>query len=535
MDIISLLQDRAKQLPHVVQFTFLINDEQQKIATNLDLYQKVHSAASALSKQANNEPVILMYGPGLDFVIGLLACLASGNIAVPIAIPKPQQLDQTRKILSNSKAQVILSEKSLIERFESEFPGLRWTELETHHPHAKYFPTKKKEDVAIIQYTSGSTGVPKGVSVTYQNLSHNILAIIDHFGLTAKSISMSWLPHYHDMGLIDGILQPLITGCHGILTSPRQVIGKPEFWLDCISKYKVTHTGGPNFFFNHCVDKIKENSDWDLSSLRAVYVSAEPVRLETLEKFAEKFQPSGFIKSMFTPGYGLAECTLMVSCKRAGTPLKFADFKLPTGTVRSVALGHPIPEIELKIIEPETQQEVAREAPGEVWVKWPSCAKGYWNNPKETKNSYIQLGKTQGWVKTGDIGIVKDAQLYLVGRLKDLIIINGVNHYAEDLEYTISSRIADLARESCLAFSIEQAEKEELVILIKVLSKTAVSDLRKLKNDANSILFHEFGLAGVNIYFHTGPAYAKTTSGKIKRDFNKTLFLRGTFELLSEE
>lgn len=534
MDLFSFLKERSEQQPEDIAFTFLPSYDQELTLTNRQLFQRVSSIATYLSSKTSKAPILLLFNPGLDFISALIGCLANGNIAVPIAIPKPQQLSSFKNILENSQAYHILSETDLIARFSKDLSEYEWVdanEVLNSNPVYEPFPPHP-DDIGILQYTSGSTGTPKGVMVSHENLAHNVKAIIDHFKIDSDSTSFSWLPHYHDMGLIDGILMPILTGCHGILTSPRQAIGRPEFWLDSITKYQVTHTGGPNFFFGLCLEKITTEKTWDLSSLKDVYVSAEPVRIKTLNAFARKFESYGFSETMFTPGYGLAEATLMVSCKKAGDPIRFSDFELPSGTIESVSLGKLVPGIEAKIVSPETGIE-CQDQPGELWLKGVSVTKGYWNNEKESQAAFPT--ENSGWLKTGDLGIFKNDELYIVGRLKDLIIINGVNYHAEDLEYAVTNNIDLPGRDACLAFSIDSKNREELTILIKVPKSTTTEKLVDLKKEAQKTLYHQFGLAESNIHFHSGPSYAKTTSGKIRRAHNKVLFLKNTFDLLTFE
>lgn len=534
LDFSSILAKRLIDRPDEPAYTFLIDEQNHVSCTNKELYERAQSIACFLASHARNEPIILMFNPGLSFIYSLYGCLMSGNIAVPVVIPKPQQEENLARVIKNCEAKYILSESNLIARYETILEGPLWVDASTLAFTGKggQFYQPQSEDIAIIQYTSGSTGFPKGAMVSYGNLSHNLHAIKDHFNIQKDSVSFSWLPHYHDMGLMDGILQPMISGCKCILTSPRQVVGRPDFWLDCLTKFKVTHTGGPNFFFDLCCKKTSDKKDWDLRSLEDVYVSAEPVRIKTLKRFAEKFARFGFSIEKFTPGFGLAEATLMVSCKTPATPIITESFQLQSHFIDVVSLGKPIKDVIVSIVDPDTNEKRMDGELGEVWIKGPSVTQGYWNDKAHTHEIYYECPDGSKYLRTGDLGTMKSGELFILGRLKDTIIVNGVNYYAEDIEYTISQSHQQMGNESCLVFSVEDGEKEEIVILMRVPAQITYEALKDLNLALRKELFEKFGISKVTINFHTGPSYSKTTSGKVRRSYNRELFIQNKFNLL---
>ncbi len=534
LDFSAILSQRKQASPDKEAYRFLLDQDRFEVLTYAKLYDEVKVMLPSLKSLGNRQPIVLLFNPGLDFIKALYACLCSGHIAVPVAIPRPAQELAFQKILENSGAQLVLTDTDLKSRYSFLASDVRWlavAEIVDETEPVEWIASDP-EDIAILQYTSGSTGNPKGVMVSYANLMHNLAAIRDHFEIDETGVSFSWLPHYHDMGLMDGILQPLLSGCKALLSAPKRVIGNPKFWLDCISTYGVTHTGGPNFFYEVCTEKVAIDGNWDLSSLKDLYISAEPVRLPTLQRFAEKFEPYGFSMDRFTPGFGLAEGTLMISCKKAGLPVTARRFELSSYSIDAVSLGQPIPGIEIKIVHPETQQTCSQGEAGEIWLKGPSVTKGYWKNPEQTNETYEAKIGTDYYLRTGDLGIMESGGvLYVVGRIKDTVIQNGTNYQAEDIEYAISSSHEALRNDSCVAFSVESGIAEELVILIKIATKQKDS-IGEMEYAVRKSLFEKFGLSKASINFHSGTSYAKTTSGKIRRSLNREMYLSGQFNII---
>lgn len=535
LDFNSILSNRLKDCPNDLAYTFLTNHTESSDYTYQNLHNEVNPIANYLNSISVKQPILLLFSPSLKFIKALLACLCSGNIAVPIAIPKPAEKNKLSQIVENSGAKIILSESALIDVHQANNKQLNWIDVDyIVNIDNRQLPSPSSSDIAILQYTSGSTGQPKGVMVSYENLNHNLKAIKDHFGITKKSVSFSWLPHYHDMGLIDGILLPLISGCTAILTSPKQVIGRPDFWFDCITKYGVTHTGGPNFLYDLCIEKATNNTQWNLSTITDLYTSAEPVRIQTLRNFTKKFKSIGFDQEKFTPGFGLAEGTLMVSCQKSNIPIKTRKIKFQTYEIEAVSLGVAISGMNIKIVNPETAELIKGSEPGEIWLNGTSVTQGYWNKPNQTAVTYngIMKGSDERFLRTGDLGILHEGELYVVGRLKDTIILNGFNYHAEDIEYAISRSHDAIRNDASLAFTIETGTSEELVILIKV-SPQVKNIIAEMEHVVRKTLYHQFGISKATINFHTGVAYTKTTSGKIMRFYNKKRYVENQFNLLS--
>ena len=538
LDFFSILSQRRNETPNRTAYTFLTNSSQSIGFTYEQLFNEVAPVASHLRSLSNQEPIILLFSPGLSFIKALYGCLCSGNIAVPVAIPKPAQKEVFLKIIENSGARYILSDPLLQKKYSHIYDDIDWIDIDqVSNKDQLHLPNPSPEDTAMLQYTSGSTGNPKGVMVSYQNLQHNLEAIRDHFGIRKESVSFSWLPHYHDMGLIDGILQPLVSGCKSLLTAPKQVIGRPEFWLDCITKYGITHTGGPNFFYEICLEKIDVDKDWDLNSIEDLYVSAEPVRIDTLRRFADRFGPFGFSMEKFTPGFGLAEATLMVTCKKANTHVVSKKFDLESYQLEAVSQGKPISGMDVVIVDPDTLQECKEGESGEIWLRGKSVTRGYWKNERQTKDTFLAQINDSGnyYLRTGDLGIIENDELYVVGRLKDTVIQNGHNFHAEDIEYAIILSHPHFRKDACVVFSVENGNKEDMVILIRLPSSKLRIDLDEMELAIRKTLFQQFGLSIASIYFLSGVgvSFAKTTSGKIRRSENKAMFISNKFNIIA--
>jgi acyl-CoA synthetase (AMP-forming)/AMP-acid ligase II len=347
-------------------------------------------------------------------------------------------------------------------------------------------PVLTGDTPAFLQYTSGSTSQPKGVIVSHANLLHNEELIQQAFSQTESSVIVGWLPLYHDMGLIGNVLQTLYVGAQCVLMSPAAFLQSPFRWLQAISYAKATTSGGPNFAYDLCVRKISEEqrAQLDLSSWKVAFNGAEPIRPATLERFTEAFAPCGFNAEAFHPCYGLAEATLFVTGKAAGSP-RAQSFNVAelvknrvvssggngTENKRLVSCGVSFGEQTVVVVNPETRIEADTDEVGEIWVAGPSIAGGYWNQPEATRQTFhAQLaGDTQKkFLRTGDLGFVFDGELYVTGRLKDLIIIRGLNHYPQDIEQTVEQSHAALRPGCGAAFSVEIEGEEKLVVVQEV-------------------------------------------------------------------
>ncbi len=530
-DLRHLLIERAIRQPEKIAYLFIQDSGIPISLTYQQLLYHANSVSDCILKKSWKDAgrALLIYPPGFDFLYALFGCFLSGTQTIPIAIPKPKTKELFKHFINHASPHLILTHSSLEERIE---PFLR--------DQNKMIPSictdvlkpienttinvKEKSNIALIQYTSGTTTFPKGVLVTYENLVHNLTAIKNHFHLTSQSVCYSWLPHHHDMGLIDGLLSPIVNDCLGIISSPLFVISNPTHWLQVITDYKVTHTGGPNFFFDLCVDKVDKNSltRFDLRSLTHLYVSAESVRKKTLDSFSAHFSPCGFRKELFTPGYGLAEATLMVTCKELNTAV---TIKAKDGN-EYVGLGKAIPEMQIKILDPVTAAPVDAGIVGEICVAGPSLTSGYFADEARTRASRLVI-ENETFFKTGDLGFLDQEELYVVGRLKDTLNIRGTKYQPEDLEYIIAQCHPSLAAMPCAVISIQQ-EVEKIVVLQEIKRDITDYNTRQaIKESITQAIFVAFGLSVYDIKLLQQGSLRKTTSGKVKRLENRELYENG--------
>jgi len=571
LTLVDLLQGRAKDQPDHLAYTFLQDGETETgQLTYRDLDQQARGIATQLqSLNAASSRVLLIYPPGLEFIAAFFGCLYAGAIAVPAYPPRRNQnMSRLRAILTSSQATLALTTATVMatieERFEEEtdFAQLQWLATDAVDPALAatwQLPGVGPDSLAFLQYTSGSTGTPKGVMVSHRNVLHNSALIHHCFADTPDSRGVSWLPPYHDMGLIGGILQPLYVGAPMALMPPLAFLQKPLRWLQAISKFRATTSGGPNFAFDLCAQKVKPEQleQLDLSSWQVAFTGAEPIRSTTLERFAETFKACGFRESAFLTCYGMAETTLIVSGGvRAVAPIIHAvdaaaleRNQIQVGqsdrpgtrtseTRTIVGCGRNLPESQIIIVDPESLTPCPATQVGEVWVAGASVAQGYWNQPEQTQatfHAYLSDTEEGPFLRTGDLGFLLDGELFITGRLKDLMIIRGQNHYPQDIELTVEQSHPALRAGSGAAFTVEIKGEERLVIVQEVER----SYLRKLnvKEAVSSIRQAIAAQHGLQVYatvlVKTG-SIPKTSSGKIQRYACQSQFLNGMLNVVED-
>ena len=495
-NLIELLRVRAMREPAQRAYTFLTDDEVEVDSlTYGGLDQGARAIAGLLEQHcAKGERVLLLYPPGLEFISAFFGCLYSGTIPIPYPLPSQRQLQRVQLIIADAQVSTVLTTSMLLPAIKRRFNEsggipLRWLSTDDV-PHEFAYAWREPViagGLAYLQYTSGSTSMPKGVMVSHENVLHNV-AYLDHvFDHGADSVFVTWLPHFHDMGLVYGVIVPLFKGFPCYAMTPLSIVQQPIRWLRAISRYRGTHTVGPNFAYAHCIRKIKPErcEGLDLSSWRGAINGSEPVRQETLDEFTRRFEPYGFSKTVFCPGYGLAEATLMV----CGTP---REAEPAFCTVRADKLGeHRVVEcstdheqahtlmgngrptfgVTLRIVHPKTLRECPADRVGEIWVGGPSVTLGYWNQPDETETKFrAHLADTgEGpFLRTGDLGFLLDRELYITGRISDLIIIAGRNYHPQDIELTVEHCHPAIRPSCCGAFSIDVDREEQLIVVAEV-------------------------------------------------------------------
>ncbi len=532
---VELIERRAAENHRRPPFTFLTDDGPQHLTYGeLDTAAR-RLAAALLDVGGPGDRVVLVHPPGLGYVQAFIACLYAGMVPVPAYPPDPgrpeRSLPRLEAIALDADAAIALTTTELLEFVPfvvDMVPSLQrlvWVAsdgdrhgetglVEAHRP--------APDDLAFLQYTSGSTSTPKGVMVTHRNLLTNAAHIEDGFGLTSESSTSIWLPPYHDMGLIGGILQPIYTGFPVVLMSPVDLITDPVRWLRSISDYRITTSGGPNFAFDLCTRKVTdaELADLDLSSWTVAFNGAEPIRYDTLERFAERFEPAGFRFDAFYSCYGLAEVTLFVS---GGRPRRRSGAD-PDGPV-SCGRWHPGERV--LVVNPETRIPRPDDEEGEIWVSGPSVAQGYWGRSDDESFGVQVDGGTETFVRTGDLGFVSGGELHVTGRQKDLIIINGINHYPQDLELMACRAHPDLQPDAAAAFVVDGTVGGELIVAVELrrTAEPAVAPEAAAAVRAELSATSDVSTSAV-IVLGRGTV-PKTSSGKIQRHEAKRQYLAG--------
>ena len=575
--IVDLLRQRAAYRPHDRAFTFLVDGEHEELnITYAQLDRKARAlGAWLMDKGMVGKRVLLLYPSGLDFIAAFMGCLYGGAIAVPAYPPrKNRSVERIEAIAADADASVALTTRDVLDRFDalrSAAPSLEnliWkvdSELDPGWADRWDRPDIDGETLAFLQYTSGSTGTPKGVMLSHENLLHNSLRIMQAFEITRSQSGVFWLPSFHDMGLIGGILVPLYGGKFNVLMSPVAFLQKPLRWLQAISRYRATISGGPNFAYELCVRKTtpEQRATLDLSSWSLAFNGAEPVRAETIDAFCEAFAPSGFRREAFYPCYGLAESTLMVTGGMKFEPPVIRAFdatSIETGTAqqrpakaagtrRLVGSGRELDGQDVLIVDPQTNEALPPGRVGEIWVSGPSVAQGYWNRPDESQATFGAMlaqpdddddGAVAKWrptpgpyLRTGDLGFFDAGEMFVTGRLKDLIIIRGRNHYPQDLEHTVEEA-SDLVRAgSVAAFAVDVADRERVVVVAEIeRGKRDPHEIAAAFEAIRSKLARDHEVAAEGIVLVRPNSVPKTSSGKIQRHACRRQFLEGSLEVV---
>ncbi len=566
--VIDILRARDSSTPARRAYTYLRDgetDEQWLDYHELD--RRARGIAAWLqSYGAAGERALLLYPPGLDYLAAFFGCLYAGVIAVPAYPPQRERgMPRVLSILQDSRAAYALTTHSIHQAIGRLSPrdggleqlaGLRWLTTDTGEPGAEdswQHPDIDADTLAFLQYTSGSTGQPKGVMVSHANLLHNQRMIQDAFGHTERDCIVGWLPLYHDMGLIGNVLQPLFLGVPCVLMSPIHVLQKPVRWLSAISRYRATTSGGPNFAFDLCVRQItpSQRASLDLSSWTVAFNGAEPVRAGTIEQFARTFAGCGFRREAFYPCYGLAEATLLVAGGTANAPPVTREFdqsglNLHAGT-QPMGTGHPTPvlvgsgvarlEQLIRIVRPESSTSCPDGQVGEIWVSGPSVAQGYWGQELETCATFMARLADTGegpFLRTGDLGFVHEGELFVTGRLKDLIIIRGRNHYPQDIERTVEDSHPALRPGGGAAFSVVERDEEQLVVVQEIELRARNINHDAIMADIRRAVTRQHEVPVFAVVLIKAGHLPKTSSGKVQRSLCRTRFLEQAFEVIGQ-
>ncbi|BBD63728.1 amino acid adenylation [Nostoc commune NIES-4072] len=560
--LVDILRYRSVAQPNKVAFTFLEDGEIERASLT---YEELDRQARAIAVQLQTLGVagsraLLIYPPGLEFISAFFGCLYSRTVAVPAYPPRRNQnLSRLQAIVSDANAKVALTTTSVLTNFQGrltespELASLQW--LATDNVNNDFSsnwqqPEVNGDTLAFLQYTSGSTGTPKGVMLTHGNILHNEEMIRRSFQHTEESIVVGWLPLFHDMGLIGNVLQPLYLGIPSILMSPVEFLQQPLRWLKAISRYKATTSGGPNFAYDLCVHKItpKQREGLDLSSWSLAFNGAEYIRAETLDKFAATFAPYGFRREAFYPCYGMAETTLFVCGGEKKSPPVVSQVEAialeqnlvvnyeEDNSKKIVGCGHAWLDGKIVIANPKSLRECSSDEVGEIWVSGANIAQGYWNRPTETEkvfNAFLTDSGQGPFLRTGDLGFIRDGELFVTGRLKDVIIIRGRNYYPQDIELTVEQSHPGLNPGCGAAFTVEINGEERLIVVQEVeRSYLRKFDMNQVSADIRRAVSqqHELQVYGV-VLLKTGNL-PKTSSGKIQRHVCRSGFIAGNLAVV---
>ena len=568
----QILHRRAERHPERRALTFIARGtEERKAYSFVQLDERARTIAALLKAHGmEGERALLLYPQGVEFVESFLGCLYAGTVAVPAYPPDPTRLERTLGrllgIIADCRPKVVLSTTeicAMAAAFAEQVPGLaemKWLATDTADLGVTALTSPasaRSEQLAFLQYTSGSTSAPKGVMVSHGNLLANVAHIGGSVKLGEDSCSVTWLPSFRGMGLVEGLMGGFYWGFPVYLMSPGDFLKHPLLVLQAVTAFKVTHSGGPNFGYELCVRKATPEvlAGLDLSSWRSAYCGAEPVRAGTMRRFIETFSPRGFSPSALFPVFGLAEVTLKAPGPQGRGVVTMSVDKealkedrvvpLPAGDANAaeiVSCGESEEGYGLAIVDPESREAVADGRVGEIWMYGPSVAQGYWRKPElseETFRARIRGDDSRVWLRTGDLGFMWDGLLYITGRRKDLIIIGGQNHYPQDIEWTVEGALPAVRPGCGAAFSVEVDGEERLVVVAEVDTRqqqggaaldleAAMATVRQAINEAYQLRLHD-------LVFLAPGSVPKTSSGKIQRQAAKRAYLERGLQVVTVE
>ncbi|WP_345025781.1 AMP-binding protein, partial [Streptomyces sedi] len=561
--LVELARARAIEQADQLAYVFLSSDGTEEMRwTYAQLDRRARDIAAALRTTAKpGDRALILQPPGLEYVAAFLGCLYAGLIAVPAYPPRAtRKLGRLQAIIDDAQPSVALVNEAIARNSARYFgdgaaqEGPHWLNTEAIGASDEEWvpPEVTGSDIAFLQYTSGTTATPKGVMVSHANILHNSHLLHRRLEHTPDSRSVSWLPPYHDMGLIGGVLQPLYGGFPGILMAPATFARDPYQWLRAISTYRGTTSYAPNFAYDLCVEKVspQQRTTLDLSTWRFACNGAEPVRPSTLCSFVSAFTDCGFDPASMSPGYGLAEATLGVTGgERSAVSGDFSAQGLergeaipasaPSDDARTlVSAGSSLdPEQRVRIVDPETHRVCPEGRVGEIWVAADSVAQGYWQRPEQTESTFRArlAGGSEPFMRTGDLGFWHDDRLYITGRSKDLIIVRGRNLYPQDLELCVERSHPSLRANGCAAVALDDADGEEqLLIVAEVTRESHDPDLDAITTTVTRAIASEFDVAVHVLVLIRSGTLPRTSSGKIQRHASLRAYLDGELHVLAQ-
>ncbi|NJM98097.1 MAG: fatty acyl-AMP ligase [Phormidesmis sp. RL_2_1] len=564
-----MLQHRASTQADDLAYQYLVDGKKEGAAyTYAELDEWARAIAAFLQQQqAKGERALLLYPQGVEVVAAFCGSLYAGVIAIPVPPPDAGRMKRTlprlHEIIKDAEATIVLSNARIIELIKDsgiefpEFETMRWIDTEAIDlALAKEWkdPDIDRNVLAYLQYTSGSTSTPKGVMLSHDNLLHHSDYLKRACGYSADGATVTWMPYFHDYGLVEGLIQPLYNGAPCYIMAPLAFVKRPLRWLQAIQKYGATHSQAPNFAYDLCVRRISptKREGLDLSGWISAGNAAEPINPRVMRDFYDAFKDYGFTWESFSPAYGLAEATLLVSSTPVGqepTILALEASNLEQGKItlaesdsaylrEAVSCGSLVCETTVAIVNPDTFKRCVDDEVGEIWVNDPGVAHGYWQRPEATRETFeaqiVEEGATR-YLRTGDLGFIKDAQLYITGRIKDLIIIRGTNHYPQDIEWTVQQTAPSMRPDYGACFSIIEEGEEQLVVVQEIERQyqqtleadELIAEIRQAISEAHELQVYAIALV-------KSGNVLKTSSGKIQRRKCKASFLAGELDVIAD-
>ncbi|MDA1014163.1 MAG: AMP-binding protein, partial [Planctomycetota bacterium] len=564
----ALLAYRADQNADVTGYTFL--DDGETVSGTLtfaELDQQAQQIAAGLRHRLQkNERVLLLFPPGLEFVRAFWACLYAGVVAVPLYPPRHNRVDsRIIDVTKDAAAAIALTTAEIAaEDHRATLGHVPLCSLDELIKSGETFREASVggDSLAFLQYTSGSTSTPKGVMVSHANLLENLANMHEGWYHDSESVIVTWLPTFHDMGLIYGVLQPAFNGLRCVAMPPATFFRQPLRWLQAFTKYRGTHATAPNFAYEHCAVSIspEDREGLDLSSWVAAVNGSEPVRESTQRKFYEAFGPYGFRYDSFCPGFGLAEATLKATATHVGEPVASCvvdiaglaenrvvereptthdsrpEWASPTQTL--IGCGPPSGTNRVLIVDPETRILCSPDGVGEIWMSGPTIAQGYWNRPQESQETFGATLADTGegpFMRTGDLGFWRNGHLFVTGRIKDVIIQNGVNVYPQDIEHTVERSHVAIRPSTGAAFSVEVGDQERVVLVQEVeRSHVRTMNVDEVIGAIRRSVFAEHDISLYAVALVRPASILKTSSGKIQRRACKQAFVNGDLRIVAQ-
>ena len=563
--VTELIREHVRTRPDQVAVTLVRDLDKEGGATSLSYAQLDHEARRVASWLRERFPtgdrILLLYPVGVDFVAAFLGCLYAGMIAVPAPLPGQYQHQRRRvkAIAKDASISAILTDSANLPSV-SEWTGaegltqvqcLATDTADFGTPDAWTMPPTSRETLALLQYTSGSTGNPKGVMVAHHNLLHNVDSFRRGLGFTEKTRFGGWIPLYHDMGLMAQLLPALFLGSDCVLMTPNAFVMRPHLWLRMIDKYGIGFSAAPNFAYELCRRRVTDAqlAQIDLSRWEYAANGSEPVQASTLLAFAQRFAPAGFREEALCPCYGMAEATVYISGCAHRRPVIHAvdagrlarhEFKLaePGQATRALVSCGPASDYDVRIVNPETGQVLPQGQVGEIWLRGESVARGYWHNEQATRATFqaSTADGDGGYLRTGDLGLVHGDEIYVTGRIKEMLIVHGRNLYPQDIEHEVRAQHAELSTRFGAVFTVSAPDEEEAVIVThEIKGRFSVERLREITSSIKTAVSREFGVRVAGVVLLKPGNVQRTTSGKIQRSAMRELFLANTLIPIHED